>query len=323
MEDKEPGNIVVHNEQPPAYYGEATSTTALILDGSSMDKLVTMSQLMAASKVTIPVHLRGNPGDCLAVVMQAVQWNMNPFAVAQKTHLTQNGQLGYEAQLINAVVVNSKALTDQPDFEFFGKWEKILGKVKEMKSDKGGKYYVADWDKKDEDGLGVIVRGTLRGEAQPREMSILLAQCYPRFSTQWATDPQQQITYAAIRKFARRFAPGAILGVYTPEELDDAPVEREINARPASGEQVAQQAAKQDSNTVDVLTDEQVAHRKELIEGFDLAADQGAAVFVKEWKRVGKANKDDCYLVGADEYNRLLKKSQDVDKAAATQSAGQ
>jgi hypothetical protein len=35
--------------------------------------------------------------------MQAAQWGMNPFAVAQKTHVV-NGTLGYEAQLVNAVV---------------------------------------------------------------------------------------------------------------------------------------------------------------------------------------------------------------------------
>lgn len=35
--------------------------------------------------------------------MQAVQWGMNPFAVAQKTHFV-SGKIGYEAQLVNAVI---------------------------------------------------------------------------------------------------------------------------------------------------------------------------------------------------------------------------
>ena len=34
---------------------------------------------------------------------------MNPFAVAQKTHVV-NGSLGYEAQLVNAVVQASGAI---------------------------------------------------------------------------------------------------------------------------------------------------------------------------------------------------------------------
>jgi hypothetical protein len=41
--------------------------------------------------------------------MQAAQWGMNPFAVAQKTHVV-NGTLGYEAQLVNAVVSSSNLL---------------------------------------------------------------------------------------------------------------------------------------------------------------------------------------------------------------------
>lgn len=45
----------------------------------------------------------------MAIVMQAMQWGMNPYAVAQKTH-TVNGVLGYEAQLVNAVIASSSAI---------------------------------------------------------------------------------------------------------------------------------------------------------------------------------------------------------------------
>jgi hypothetical protein len=216
--------------QAPAVYDDSmTSTAILIMDKNAMASMMEMAELMASSKVTIPQHLRGNKGDCMAVVMQAVQWKMNPFAIAQKTHLSQSGALGYEAQLINTVIVTTGAVRGQPEFEFIGDWGKILGKVEERKSDKGGKYYVAGWSKGDEEGLGVIVTATLRGESAPRTITVMLSQCYPRFSTQWATDPQQQITYVGVRKFSRRYAPGAILGVYTPEELDTPPTEIEIN----------------------------------------------------------------------------------------------
>ena len=39
---------------------------------------------MAQSVQTLPKHLAGKPADCMAVAMQAAQWGMNPFAVAQK-----------------------------------------------------------------------------------------------------------------------------------------------------------------------------------------------------------------------------------------------
>ena len=209
-----------------------TDSRALVLDKRSMDSMMRVADLMASSKVTIPAHLRNSPGDCVAVVMQAMQWGMNPFSIAQKTHLSQGGALGYEAQLVNAVIVACGAITGQPEFEFIGDWNKILGKVEERKSDKGGKYYVSTYSKSDEDGLGVVCTATLSGEASPRSITIMMSQCYPRFSTQWATDPQQQITYVAVRKFARRYAPGAILGVYTPDELEESQPQREIDITP-------------------------------------------------------------------------------------------
>lgn len=199
------------------------------LDG--MAAMQKMAELMSTATVTIPKHLVNKPGDCLAVVMQAAQWEMNPYAVAQKTHLTQGGQLGYEAQLINAVVIARAPIKERPKFEFFGDWSKILGKVKEMKGATGGKYYVSDWAEKDEAGLGVRCSAVFRGETEPREVELLLVQCWPRFSTQWATDPQQQITYAAVRKWSRRYSPDVILGVYTPEELAEIPAgERDMGA---------------------------------------------------------------------------------------------
>jgi hypothetical protein len=198
------------------------SPTAMLFDMSVFEAMDRMADIMASGRVSVPQHLRGNKADCFAICMQAAQWGMNPFAVAQKTHLSKGGQLGYEAQLINAVVCNLAPIEARPDYEFVGDWFKVLGKVEERKSDKpdGGKFYSATYSKADEDGLGVIIRCTLRGEPKPRELTVMMAQCYPRFSTQWATDPAQQICYVAIRKWARRHTPDVLLGVYSGDELD-------------------------------------------------------------------------------------------------------
>jgi hypothetical protein len=208
----------VQTAPPPAFN---TSSAALMMDMQALERIEKFANIMATARVSVPEHFRGKPGDCMAVVMQAITWGMNPFSVAQKTHLSQSGALGYEAQLISAVVTGSNAVDGDPEYEFIGDWDRILGKVEERKSDKGGKYYVATYTKADEQGLGVICRLRLRGEKEPREMRIMMTQCYPRFSTQWATDPKMQITYVAIRKWARLHKPGLILGVYTPEEVED------------------------------------------------------------------------------------------------------
>jgi hypothetical protein len=216
------GDLSLPVQQADSGNAVAMASVAMMMDPTKLQALVTFAELMSKSSVTVPKHFQGKPADCLAICMQSTQWGMNPFAVAQKTHVTQGGALGYEAQLINAAVIGSGRLVGRPDFEFIGDWNKILGRVEERKSDSGGKYYVAAWPKADENGLGVIVSALIAGEAEPRKVQIMMSQAYPRFSTQWATDPQQQITYLAVRKFARRYLPEVILGVYTKDELMDA-----------------------------------------------------------------------------------------------------
>lgn len=294
-----------------------TTTSGLVLDARNMDSMMRAAEMMAAGRATVPRHLQGNASDCMAVIMQAMQWEMNPFAVAQKTHVTQGGALGYEAQLVNAVVIARAPITGRPEFEFIGDWSRILGRVKEMKSDKGGKYYVADWSKADEDGLGVICRCTIRGESAPREVQVMMAQAYPRFSTQWATDPQQQITYLAVRKWARRNTPDVILGVYTEDEQDGAMQPRERDITPRTAAEFAQAAKPQPAATIDRA---QVIRDLEMIARSDDAAPQRVADLEAAWKALSK---DERAAVGADEIKRLksLAAAEDATPAPVQQDA--
>ena len=178
-----------------------TSTTAMVLDGDSMDKMLKFSRMMATSRITIPKHLQGNEGDCFAIVMQSMQWGMNPFAVAQKTHLV-NGVLGYEAQLIKAVIDNRAPITGRLNYEWFGDWSKVQGKT----------------DNSDE--VGVLVSATMRGEAEPRVLRLSMAQVGAvRNSPLWVADPRQQLAYLATKRWSRLHCPDVILGVYTEDEL--------------------------------------------------------------------------------------------------------
>jgi hypothetical protein len=99
-----------------------------ILDGGNLDKMVEIARMLANSKLSVPKHLVGNIGDCLAIVTQAMLWNMNPFAVAQKTHVV-NGTLGYEAQLVNAVLQNSGAVEGCRATNTRGRWRALECRV--------------------------------------------------------------------------------------------------------------------------------------------------------------------------------------------------
>ncbi|MCV5532933.1 recombinase RecT, partial [Escherichia coli] len=97
-------NIVNAEQQAP----NTISASNAIFNVQALTQLQAVAGLMAQAAVTVPEHLRGNPADCMAIIMQAMQWGMNSYAVAQKTHLV-NGVLGYEAQLVNAVISSSNA----------------------------------------------------------------------------------------------------------------------------------------------------------------------------------------------------------------------
>ncbi|HHR6455422.1 TPA: RecT family recombinase [Providencia alcalifaciens] len=207
------------------------NNNALLFSPDSMSSVMRFAELMASGKATVPEHLQNNPSDCLAITMQAAQWNMNPFAVAQKTHII-NGTLGYEAQLVNALVSSSKAIQGRFHYEYSENgWEKVTKskEVKETKTGRNGSYdimkRVRDWTDADEQGLWIRVGAILRGENEITwGEKIYLSSIVTRNSPLWVTNPKQQMAYLAVKYWARLYCPEVILGIYTPDELDDRPV---------------------------------------------------------------------------------------------------
>ena len=185
---------------------------------TELEGMMNLARLMATSKVTIPTHLK-NEGDCLAIVMQSAQWGMNPFSVAQKTFLL-NGVLGYESQLVSAIINKNAPIKQRLQYEFIGNWDKVIGNTKEKTSQKGNTYRVNASTPADEKGCGVIVRATMTDEDKPRELTLMFTQVTIRNSTLWAEDPKQQLAYLAAKKWARLYCPDVILGVYTKDEVE-------------------------------------------------------------------------------------------------------
>ncbi|ENT4334792.1 MULTISPECIES: RecT family recombinase [Klebsiella] len=289
-------NDITITSQPGATVG----TAAAIFSPEGMDRLVRFATLMADSKATVPVHLAGKPADCLAVTMQAAQWGMNPFAVAQKTHVV-NGTLGYEAQLVNAVVSSSNLLATRLNYRWDGDWSKVNGK-----SDKSP-------------SLTVTVSAVLKGEAEPRELTISMAQAGVRNSPLWEQDPRQQLAYLCVKRWARLHAPDVLLGVYTPDELQEtAPrVERDITppARNAAGmnslinakpdQQPEERTRKSDARDPDEMltafTD--AAMNYNTIADLDKAYKYVAKNLANDEERLSKAT--DVYTIRRDELNEI------------------
>jgi hypothetical protein len=176
----------------PAPVIRRTTAMELMSDHAAMDRMMRLAEIMASGITTTPKHLQKNVGDCFAVVIQATVWGMLPHIVAQKTHLV-NGTLGYEAQLVNAVVQESGAITGRFHYEYEGKSPNLMCRV------------------------GAVLRGETEitwghwlGEKDVTTKN----------SPLWKTNPPQQLGYLQVKNWARLYAPGAILGVYTPDEIE-------------------------------------------------------------------------------------------------------
>lgn len=215
----------------PIIIDQPTSTTELMMNLDAMNNMYRLAETMAGGKATVPQHLQGNVADCMAIVMQSALWRMNPFAVAQKTHVV-SGTLGYEAQLVNAVVKHSGSVQGEFHYEFFGDWSKVIGNFITKTNQNGKPYQAPNWTPADEKGLGVKVFNTLAGETEPRPLELLLSQAQVRNSTLWASDPKQQLAYLAVKRWARLYCPEAILGVYSADELESERPERDITPQP-------------------------------------------------------------------------------------------
>ncbi len=258
-------NIVTAEQQTP----NTISASNSIFNVQALGQLQAFAGLMAQSVVTVPAHLAGKPADCMAIVMQAMQWGMNPYAVAQKTHLV-NGQLGYEAQLVNAVITSSSAINGRFHYRYGGDWSRCTRtkEVSREKTGKNGKYTVTervrDWTDEDEEGLYVEVGAILRGESEITwDKPLYLSQVVTRNSPLWVSKPDQQIAYLGVKYWARLYCPHVILGVYTPDEVEQH-TEREINPAPqrvnlkeiASDTVATTSSARESTVNVDAIADE-------------------------------------------------------------------
>lgn len=179
-------------------------STRDLLTGDSLDKVIKLAEVMASGRVTCPKHLQGNVGDCAAIIGQAMRWGMDHNAVGQKTHLV-NGVLGYEAQLVIAVLNSSPALSTRLAYRWADGWNGANGKADNSEE---------HWCE---------VSAMLRGETKPRALRVTMAQVGTvRNSPNWQTDARQQLAYLAAKRWGRLHAPDVILGVYTPDELQDS-----------------------------------------------------------------------------------------------------
>ncbi|EFL88336.1 recombinase RecT [Ahrensia sp. R2A130] len=153
-------------------------------------QIMEYAKMMAVSGSAVPKHLRGNAGACLGIVDDALRFQMSPYALARKSYFV-NDNLGYEAQVLAAIVISRSPLRERPNVNFEGEGQDRV----------------------------CIVSATFNDGAEREVRSPAFKAITPKNSPLWKSDPDQQHSYYTLRAFARRHCPDVLLGMYDPEEL--------------------------------------------------------------------------------------------------------
>ncbi len=189
---------------------------------ANMGEVMELAKLMAVSQHAVPPHCRNNPGLCLGLAIQSIEWRMSPFAVASKSYVV-NDRLSYESQLIHAVIEQRAPIASRLRHRFIGAGAKRQ----------------------------CIVWATAKGEADPLEYtSPEFDKITPKNSPLWKTKPDLQLYYNASRDWARMYFPDVIMGVYADDELLDAMPGSQAVARPRGIEGLKQQLTRTEDQTV-------------------------------------------------------------------------
>lgn len=158
----------------------------------NMLQVMEFAKLMAVADIGVPPHLRGNPGACMRVALQADEWGFSPFAVADKSYLV-NNRMAYESQLIHAVVERRAPLEGRLRPTWSGE-----GPTRRCK-----------------------ITGVMIGERDPFVWEgPMFKDIKVKNSPEWAANPDKQLFYHASRDWARIFVPDVLLGVYSRDELE-------------------------------------------------------------------------------------------------------
>lgn len=186
------GNELIEKRIDKEVTGGLTIGTTGQLAFTNVNEMMEVAKLMSLSDVAVPKHLRGNPGACLAVVIQASTWQMSVFAVANKSYSV-NDRLAYESQMVNAVILNRAPIKGRLKYDYKGE-----GPTRQC-----------------------TVSAELTDGDTVSYTSPMVRDIKVKNSPLWTGDPDQQLAYFSSRAMCRRHFPDVILGVYTPEEMNE------------------------------------------------------------------------------------------------------
>lgn len=190
----------------------------------TMMELMEFAKLMAVSGAAVPVHLRGNPGACLAICTKAMRFGFDPFALAEHsfemmkdvevtieqptggrvTKKEKVGTIAYDSYVIRAIIEAHAPIVGRLEYNFDGEGDArtctVSAVLRETK--KTVSHTSPTLGKRLKD-IGVSDRGYIKG------------------SPLWATKPDQQLGYDTARDLCRLNFPEVLMGWYDKDEFEE------------------------------------------------------------------------------------------------------
>ena len=164
---------------------------------------------MLSKSDLLPEQFRGNIGNCFIALNLAVRMGIDPFMLAQSMYVV-HGRPGFEAKLLIALLQSSGRFGPlYYKFEGSGKTRSCLAYAKDLKTGEVIEGPPVTWE---------MVEG--EGWNKPKGS----------MPSKWSTMPDLMFRYRASTFFARVYDPGALMGMHTMDELEDADLEIRVGA---------------------------------------------------------------------------------------------
>lgn len=176
-----------------------------------------IAQLMCKAKAMLPQYLHGNPSECLAIVLLARDWGMNPYTVGQHSYIPHGSdRVGFDGQLVNAAINNSRRLVMPLRYEYEGEGQDLTCTAYGLLY-----YYDFEDHKLKKEPAERSVKVTMPKNIAKQGRGGKTYYVDKANSSLWDSDPEQQLAYKAARWWCRKFVPEILMGVYTPQEITE------------------------------------------------------------------------------------------------------
>ena len=235
-------------------FGTGSQGGALIQPKNGKE-LMDIANMMASAGTMVRDFYRNSPGDCAALIMICQPYGFNPYQVSWKTFKASksaDAPVSFEGQLVNAMVNMSAPVKGRLKYNYAGEGPTRTCTVTGIDRETGDEITYT---------------------------SPMIKDIPVKNSPLWKGDPDQQLGYYSARAWARRHFPELLLGVYTREEIEEAPI-RDVTPKEAQGGWAQQARAARGEVMPDDIEDAQPAeetHAPDEEQQMQEAVDQGQA----------------------------------------------